>query len=66
MSASSSWNSKPETFGMFGVGALGREAEDACSSVRVVERVAVGDVELGAEVRVEAVAGDVPLAGRPR
>ena len=28
--------------------------------VRVVERVAVGDVELGAEVRVEAVAGDRP------
>ena len=44
------------------LGPLGREREDALL-VGGLERVAVGDVQLGAEVRVEAVGGGVPLAG---
>ncbi len=40
--------------------ALGREAERAVDAVGVVERVAVRDVELRRQVRVEPVAGDVP------
>ncbi len=53
ISASSSSNSKPGHARAVRVRALGRVREDAVRVVGGVQRVAVGDVQLGAEVRVE-------------
>ena len=62
MSASTSWNSKPGDVRDVRLRALGGVGEDAVG-VGVVGQVAVGDVELGADVGIEAVAVDHPVVG---
>ena len=52
---------EPADAGVARLRALGGVAEDLVRAVRVVERVAVGDVQLGRQVGVEPVARDLPL-----